>query len=504
MEFHEKNGVAVNVKSSGEGSQSIDIGSVDINFDIEKHPEEVSNGTILKKLDRTFMIPMLLVYTLQFLDKVVLNYAKVMGMADDLKLVENQFTDLPTYFFVAYIIAELFNGFYVLPKFPVATVLSVNVCAWGLFTACCAACTNYRGILTVRILLGLAESVVIPAMVILSTNFYSKAEQAFRIGIWYSGLGFGQIFGGIISYLFQLVGPGAAVEGWRIMFIVIGLINIIVGVYIYFYIPSTPLSAKMLTAKEKFILLQKLTESKIGVKTDLLNWKQIWELVTDIQAWLLFLVCATISFSSNTISTFSATDIISFGFDSKEAALLNMPSGVVSILSSCLSTYFIMKGFTRYLAICILLLPAVTGGALMSFLPKSNQAGLLIGIYMINTVTAPLAICYSWAGANFAGSLKKIGINAIFISCGFALANIVSPKLYNFKDAPNYYPAKISMLATQAGSIFICLLIAFIYYLRNKQRDREQDGKVIDENEEVENVWLDLTDHQNRSFRYCY
>lgn len=474
------------------------------NFELEKNPQEVPEKNLIRKLDKTFMLPMLVVYTLQFLDKVIMNYAKVMGMTADIGLVGNQFSDLATYFFVAYIVAEFVQGFIIIPKFPIAKVLGANVIVWGILTCCCAAAQNFKGMLALRILLGILESSVVPCLTIITTNFYSRREGSFRIGIWYSGLGLGQILGGIISYLFQLVKPSASIEGWRIAFIVVGFFNILTGVYVWFLIPSSPLSAKMLSAREKYDLLMKLSKEKIGIKNNKVSIPQILELLRDIQAWLLLVISATISFSSNTISTFSATDIISFGFNSKEAALLNMPSGVVSITTSFISTYFIMKGFPRYLAISLLLLPAVCGGALMSFLPKSNQAGLLIGIYMINTVTAPLAICYSWAGVNFAGSTKKAGSTAIFISIGFAVGNIVGPQSYRVKDAPDFYPAKVSMLATQAVSIALAFLIAAIYYLRNKLRDKEQRGVIIDEDELHENTWKDLTDFQNRSFRYSY
>lgn len=471
-------------------------------FDIDAHTEPVSDGLILKKVDRKFMVAMTITYTLQFLDKVVLNYAKVMGMTKDLHFKGNQFSALPTYFFVAYIFAEFVQGFYFIQKFPVAKVLAVNVFIWGVLSACCAATSNFAGMLVVRVLLGVSESSITPCLVLLTTNFYTRSEGAFRIGIWYSGLGLGQIFGGIISYLFQLV--NASFEGWRIMFIVIGVLNMFAGIYVWFMIPSTPLTSNFLTAKEKYVLLVKLTDGKIGVNGTKFIWTQALELLFDIQAWLLLIICATISFSSNTISTFSATDIMSFGFTSKQAALLNMPSGVVSIASSLLSLYVIMKGTPRFLAIVLFMIPAVCGGALMSFLPKLSKGGLLVGIYMVNTVTAPLAICYSWAGANFAGSTKKIGSTAIFISIGFAIGNIVGPQSYRVADAPNYYPAKISMLITQCVSIGLAFLIWGIYFLRNKKRDREQKNMEISSEKEVEDVWNDLTDFQNRSFRYVY
>lgn len=123
---------------------------------------------------------------------------------------------------------------------------------------------------------------------------------------------------------------------------------------------------------------------------------------------------------------------------------------------------------------------------------------------MINTITAPLAICYSWAGVNFAGSTKKIGSTAVFISIGFALGNIVGPQSYRVKDAPDYYPAKISMLITQAVSIPLAWLIALIYYLRNKRRNAKQALETVEIEDDMLNAWSNLTDFQNKSFRYSY
>lgn len=40
------------------------------------------------------------------------------------------------------------------------------------------------------------------------------------------------------------------------------------------------------------------------------------------------------------------------------------------------------------------ILPRIIGGALMSFLPTSNESGILAGIYLVNAVVAPLAIFY--------------------------------------------------------------------------------------------------------------
>lgn len=471
------------------------------NFDFDAHPEEVSHAKVTRKLDKMLIFPMLFVYFLKFLDKVTLNYSNVMGMPVDLEFEGNQFSDLATYFFVAYIVGEFFQAF-ILQKLPVHLVLGVNVIVWGICTMCCAAAQDFKGMLALRIILGFAESAIIPCLVLLTTNFYDKPQSAFRIGIFYSGLGFGQIFGGLLSFLFQLI-DSDSFQGWRVLFLVVGFLNIVCGLYFTIFIPSEPLTTKNLTPKEKYVLLETLTIEKIGVNGHKFKPDQVLEMLIDPQCWLFLIISATISFSSNTISSFSSRDIVSFGFTSKQAALLNMPSGVVSVVTSWISTYFIMKGTTRFVAICVLLLPAICGGALLSYLPSTNKGGLLVGIYMINCITAPLAIVYSWASANVAGSTKKIGVTSFYISIGFAIGNITGPQSYRVADAPLYEPAKVSMLATQATSFGLALVIASIYYFRNKRRNSTYVGDV-DEQQQALDVWNDLTDFQNKTFRYSY
>ena len=66
---------------------------------------------------------------MQFIDKVSLNYAAVMGLVKDLELKGNDFSNAATAFFIAYLVAEVPTG-YVLNKVPVGKWLGGNVVLW--------------------------------------------------------------------------------------------------------------------------------------------------------------------------------------------------------------------------------------------------------------------------------------------------------------------------------------------------------------------------------------
>jgi MFS family permease len=88
---------------------------------------------------------------------------------------------------------------------------------WAISTACTAATKNYGGLLATRIVSGAFESVVPPAMMLLSSQWYTKSEAAPRFSLWYLGTGLGQIIGGLVSWAFQHVSLNAPLAGWRIM-----------------------------------------------------------------------------------------------------------------------------------------------------------------------------------------------------------------------------------------------------------------------------------------------
>jgi MFS family permease len=70
-------------------------------------------------------------------------------------------------------------------KLPLGKLLSVNVCIWGIIVACSAASTNFGSLMAVRFLLGFFESCVQPAMMTLTTMWYTREEQSVLNSLWY-------------------------------------------------------------------------------------------------------------------------------------------------------------------------------------------------------------------------------------------------------------------------------------------------------------------------------
>lgn len=232
-----------------------------------------------------------------------------------------------------------------------------------------------------------------PSLTMYTSMWYTRDESTPRYGFWYCGLGVGQIVGGLISFAAQHAPADISFGGWRIMFVVIGAVNIIVSALVLFILPETPDKAKFLSEAEKLRVVERLNQDAAGVGDKVFRWRSVLEAFADLQTWLLVLLTILITIPSGVITTFSSILIKGFGYNSRESALLNMPSGIVSIVSTMVSTYAIAKGFSRWLAIDLLLLPTLTGSCLMSFLPAANKGGCLAGIYLVNTVSYHPDLC---------------------------------------------------------------------------------------------------------------
>ncbi|POS76735.1 allantoate permease [Diaporthe helianthi] len=424
------------------------------------------------------------------------NEKSLMGLKEDTGINADQFSQLALVFYVTYLAFEFPTGF-LMQRLPTAKYLGANVILWGLMTALVSTAKNWAGLVTLRVLLGCFEAVVAPALILVTTMWYKKGEQPQRMGLWYLGTSTGAIIGALASFGFQHY-TSKAFTSWQIMFLVFGLITMAVGALVMWVVPDNPMGCEFLTRDEKVWAVERLRENKTGIENKHFKAYQAWECFKDPQTWLISLVTISSNVPNGAVSSYQATIIKSFGYTSKETALLSIPSGVITGISVLSATYmagrFNMRG---PIIIAYLLVGGVVGGSLLAFVDNGSKGAKLAGNYLTNIVGASLPLLYSYSGANYSGHTKKVTMNAVLLM-SFCLGNIIGPLTFRGKDGPDYIPAKVAIVVTSAFACCTTALLMAYYKYENKRRDDLVSEVVHQENSE----FLDLTDKENLEFRY--
>ncbi|KAG0675624.1 hypothetical protein C6P40_001527 [Pichia californica] len=450
------------------------------------------------KIDLMIMPFFMITYFLQFLDKTLLNYAGIMGIKKHLH--GNDFSNLGTIFYVSYIATEPFAA-YIIQKVPAGKFLGFNIACWGIVVACHAATTSYAGLMIVRVLLGIFEAPVAPCLIIISSKWWTKPEQSRRTFFWYSQTGYAKFVGSVMSFGFQHV-HNTSIASWQIMFMFMGILTFIVGILTFLLLPDNPLHCKFLKDDEKHDVIEHIKENQTGFEDRTYKFYQVKEMLLEPESWIMFFIIIFATTDGGGLNTFSSQIMKSFGFSSEISSLVQLPLGLVSILSTFFCCYVPSYTGERALWMAIVTVPTILGAGLYIGLPNTNKVGKLFGVYLLDFNGAFIASVYAWNAANTSGYTKKNARNAMTL-IAFCIGNLIGPQIFQSKDAPDYIPAKIILVVFLACSFVGSILLRFVVIRENKRRDvLTADYTEEEKNKDV--LMLDLTDRENLNFRYSY
>lgn len=461
-----------------------------------QHMTPLDEKQLVRKIDWMIMPLMFCAYLLQYLDKTLINYANVMGIQHDTGMTPAEFSYMALVFYVTFLAFE-FPHAYGMQRLPTARYLGSMVFLWGIVVTATCACKSYDALVATRVLLGCFESAVSPALVLITSMWYKRHEQPWRVGIWYSGVGFGAIVGSLTSFGLQHY-HGRTFFNWQIVFLILGLVTCVIGILIFFLVPNNPMTSR-LTLTEKLWAIERVRENQTGIENKRIKPHQIRACLLDPQTWLLSLICITSTIPNGSVSTFQVSIIKEFGFTPKTATLLQIPAGIIIICAILSCTYLAGRFNQRGIQIVAWVTPGILGGALMVFLPSSMRGGKLAGVYLTNTIGTSLALLFSWTAANNAGHTKKVTMNAVLlVSC--AAGNIIGPLTFTGASAPGYVPAKATIIAACVAAVLLSLVLHCYYSWENRRRDRAAARGEVVYLPDVE--FADWTDRENKMFRY--
>ncbi|KAK0210341.1 MFS general substrate transporter [Desarmillaria ectypa] len=467
---------------------------------------------IKKKIDRHILPLMCTLYWIQFMDKTTLGSAAILGIRESTHLSTNQYNWLGTIFYLSYLVFE-FPQNLCLQRFPVGRWMSINIFIWALALCCHAACKNFAGLFVVRLILGMCEGSITAGFMIVSSMFYTRKEQTLRVGYWFLMNGTAQIISGFISFGTLHIKTGTF-EPWQWLMIITGLITLIMAISFWFLFPDSPTNAWFLTPAERATAIQRIKENQTGVENKHFKKEQMIEALMDPKTWL-FALFAALDNIPNSLTNQRTIIVSSFGFSNLQTTLLSCVDGLVEIVTIWTGVTIASRiPNSRAYVGAIYMIPNVLGVFLVNFLPWGNKIGLLFSVWLTGVGTTGFVLSLSWVSAVVSGHTKKITVNAIMLSA-YCIGNSAGPFMWQAKYKPRNHIPWIIIGICYVCCMSLLLTIRFLLSRENKRRNTEStddtygdvyierltsDGEK--EMVKVDKEFLDLTDIQNRDFRY--
>ena len=104
------------------------------------------------------------------------------------------------------------------------------------------------------------KSSVAPILILIIAMWYKKEEQGRRISWFYVCNSLTQIFGGFVAYGVSFAHTRFA--NWRIFYIAIGALTMVIGLLVAMLLPDSPVKAKRFTDAEKVAALLRVKDNQ--------------------------------------------------------------------------------------------------------------------------------------------------------------------------------------------------------------------------------------------------
>lgn len=198
-------------------------------------------------------------YSLAYLDRANFGFAAAGEMAKDLNITKATSSLLGALFFLGYFFFQIPGAHYASTK-SAKKLIFWSLIAWGTLAMATGLVSNITLLVIIRFMLGVVESAVMPAMLILLARWFTKKERS-RANTFL-------ILGNPVTILWMSILSGYLINaaGWRWMFIWEGLPAVIWAFFWWRLVNDKPANATWLSQQQKDDLEAALAAEQQGIK----------------------------------------------------------------------------------------------------------------------------------------------------------------------------------------------------------------------------------------------
>jgi sugar phosphate permease len=194
-------------------------------------------------------------YSLAYLDRANYGFGAAAGLAETLHISSSRSALLGALFFFGYFVFQIPGAAYA-RKRSARRLIFFSLIAWGILASLTGVIQNFWLLAIDRLLLGAAESFILPGMLILLTSWFTRAERSRTNTLL--------ILGNPVTVLWMSAATGYIIKavGWQMAFIIEGLPSILWGFVWLMLIRDKPEEASWMSPEGCAHLVQKLDQEQ--------------------------------------------------------------------------------------------------------------------------------------------------------------------------------------------------------------------------------------------------
>ena len=221
----------------------------------------VADAATEKSLRRRwwYLLPAVFVtYSLAYLDRANYGFGAAAGLAATLHITEKDASLLSGLFFLGYFAFQI-PGAALATRYSIKRVVCTALVAWGSLAALTGVITQFWLLALDRFLLGVAESLIFPVMLLLLTRWFTRRERSRANTIL--------IMGNAVTVLWMSAITGFLIQkfGWQKTFILEGIPSVLWGFVWVVLVRDRPSEAGWISRQAAELLEDRLAREQVGI-----------------------------------------------------------------------------------------------------------------------------------------------------------------------------------------------------------------------------------------------
>ncbi|PNH59667.1 hypothetical protein VD0002_g7894 [Verticillium dahliae] len=266
-------------------------GRFDLLRDLSDAEMEKLNKSVVKKIDWRMMPYITIMFLMSYLDRINVSNAKLAGLQEDLHMTDTVWNTGISTFYIGYLVGQLPGNLWLAKANPRWFLPSVMV-AWSAATICMPAMTSGAGFAVCRFFIGLAEAPFFPGITLMTSSWYTKAENPMRMAIWHAGNTISNILSGFLAAgILTTMDDIGGLHAWQWFFIIEGAASILMALAAFYLLPDWPHNTRFLSSAEREMAQYRVLCSNGGKDEGIGGtWDGIKEAVMDPFTWFFCLM----------------------------------------------------------------------------------------------------------------------------------------------------------------------------------------------------------------------